>query len=467
VRRITESNMSNDNYDADRASGQGFATSALHHGQDFNNGQLARAPPIYATTSYGFKNTDHGAALFGLKEFGNIYTRIMNPTNGVFEARIANLEKSGAHMDGIMPSALAVSSGMAAQFQAIATLAQSGDNIVSASQLYGGTYSQFAHSLPALGIAVKFFDVKDPSAIDALVDDNTKAIYVETIANPAYIVPDFDAISAIAKKHKLPLVVDNTFGQGGYVCRPFKHGADIIVESATKWIGGHGTTIGGVIVDNNSFDWGVKKADGSVKFPLLAAPCEHYHGLVFNDVFGPNGPFKVNMAFILAARTVTLRDIGAAQNPFGSFLLLQGLETLPLRAKQHNINANAVAKFLESHKDVEWVSHPSLASHPSHEHAKKYFRKDCFGSVLSFGLKGDGELGKKFINSVKLASHLANVGDAKTLVIHPSSTTHEQLSQEEQLAAGVKPSMIRVSVGIEDIEDIISDFEQAIAAATA
>jgi len=362
---------------------------------------------------------------------------------------------------------LATSSGMAAQFHAIATIAQAGDNIVAASQLYGGTYSQFAHTLPNIGIAVKFFDVKNPEEIDALVDDNTKAIYVETIANPAYIVPDFERIAALAKKYQVPLIVDNTFGMGGYVCRPFKFGADIVVESATKWIGGHGTTIGGVIVDNNSFDWGVKKADGSVKFPLLAAPCEHYHGLVFNDVFGPNGPFKVNMAFILAARTVTLRDFGSAQNPFGSFLLLQGLETLPLRAKQHCANANALAKHLSEHKDVDWVSHPSLPSHPSHADAQKYFRSGCFGSVMSFGLKGDSQLGAKFINSVKLASHLANVGDAKTLVIHPSSTTHEQLSQEEQVAAGVKPSMIRVSVGIEDIEDIIADFDQAIKNAVA
>jgi len=314
---------------------------------------------------------------------------------------------------------------------------------------------------------VKFFDCTKPEEIEGLIDENTKAVYMETIANPSYNVPKFEEVSAICKKNALVFVVDNTFGMCGYTCRPIKFGADIVTSSCTKWIGGHGTTIGGIIVDANTFDWTAKKADGTAKFPMINGPCAAYHGMDFQAVFGPTGPFKCNMAFIFRCRVIALRDMGACQNPFGSFQLLMGLETLSLRAKAHCENANALAAWLEKHDDVEWVSHTSLASHGSHELAKKYFRPNCFGAVLSFGLKGGKEAGSKFIDNVKLCSHLANVGDAKTLVIHPSSTTHQQLGAEEQEAAGVKPSMIRVSVGFEDLEDIKADFTQAIAAAKA
>jgi O-acetylhomoserine/O-acetylserine sulfhydrylase len=459
---------SKDNYDADRPAGERFNTLQLHHGQTLDTDTRSRAVPIHATTSFGFKSSEHGAKLFGLQELGPIYTRIMNPTSHVLEYRIAKLEGSGCDLDGAHPSSLATSSGMAAQMQAILTIAQAGDNILASSNLYGGTYTQFAHTFPAMGIKVKFFDSTKPEEIEKLIDDNTKGVYVETIANPSFNVVDFDAVSAICKKNKLPFIVDNTFGMCGYTCRPIKFGADIVTASCTKWIGGHGNTIGGVITDANSFDWGVKKADGTAKFPLLAEPCAAYHGLNFWETFGPSGPFKCNMAYIFRARVVALRDMGGCPNPFGSFQLLVGLETLSLRGKQHSENANALAAWLEAHDAVEWVSHPSLKSHAGHENAKKYFRKGTFGAVLSFGLKGDGRaLGAKFIDNVKLASHLANVGDAKTLVIHPASTTHQQLSNDEQLEAGVKPSMIRVSVGIEDIEDITADFDQAIKAALA
>ena len=317
-----------------------------------------------------------------------------------------------------------------------------------------------------MGVKAKFFDVQKPESLDALIDANTKCVYVETIANPSYNVPDFEALAAKCKEHKVPLVVDNTFGMCGYTCRPLKWGADIVVESCTKWIGGHGNTIGGVIVDGNKFDWSVKNADGTSKFPKLNDPCPAYHGMNFNAVFGPTGPFKCNMAFIFHARVIALRDMGGCPNPFGSFQLMVGLETLALRGRAHCDNANRLAAWLEAHDEVAWCKHPSLASHDSHELAKKYFRKGCYGAVLSFGLKGDGKvLGAHFIDNVKLASHLANVGDAKTLVIHPSSTTHQQLTEAEQTAAGVSPAMIRVSVGIEDYKDIQADFEQAIQAA--
>lgn len=458
-----------DSYDADRPEGEkSFATLALHHGQGLDTDHRARAPPIYASTSFAFKSAEHGANLFALKELGPIYTRIMNPTNHTLEYRIAKLEGAKCELDGAHPSSLVTSSGQAAQLQAIFTLASSGDNIIAGNQLYGGTHAQFKHTFRDLGLNVKFFDATKPELIEGLIDEKTKCIYVETISNPSYDVPDFDAISAIAKKHKLPLVVDNTFGMCGYVCRPIKFGADIVTESCTKWIGGHGNTIGGVITDAASFDWGAKNSDGTSKFPKLNDDCPAYHGMNFNAVFGPTGPFKVNMPYIFHARVVALRDMGACQNPFGAFQLLMGLETLPLRGEKHCQNANKLAAWLEQHDAVEWVCHPSLKSHASHERAKKYFRKDCFGSVLSFGLKGEGkERGEKFINSVKLASHLANVGDAKTLVIHPASTTHQQLSAADQEAAGVKPSMIRVSVGIEAYDDIQADFEQAIKAALA
>jgi len=452
-------------YDADRPSGEGFDTLQLHHGQPLDTDHRARAPPIYASTSFAFKSAEHGANLFGLKELGPIYTRIGNPTTHMLEYRIAKLEGSGCDLDGAHPSALATASGQAAQWQALLTIAQAGDNFVASSNLYGGTYAQFAHTFKAIGINFKFFDVTNLKDVQPLIDENTKGIYVETIANPSYNVVDFEAISAIAKENSLPLIVDNTFGMCGYTCRPIKFGADIVVASCTKWIGGHGNTIGGIIVDANTFNWGVKLADGSPKFPLLAAPCEAYHGLNMWETFGPSGPFKCNMAFIFRARLCSLRDMGGCQNPFGSFQLMVGLETLSLRGRAHSNNANALAAWLEAHEEVDWVSHASLETHPGHKNALKYFRKDCFGAVLSFGLKGDGQRrGATFIDSVKLATHLANVGDAKTLVIHPASTTHEQLSAKEQKSAGVNPAMIRVSVGIEDIRDIIADFEQAIAA---
>lgn len=429
-----------------------FDTLQLHAGQSPAPGTNARAVPIYATTSYTFNDADHGANLFALKEFGNIYTRIMNPTNDVFEQRVAALEGGVA--------ALATSSGQAAQFLALTTLAEAGDNIVTTSYLYGGTYNQFKVQFPRIGIQVRFADGDNPESIESLIDERTKAIYLETIGNPKFNIPDFEVISAIAKKHGVPLVVDNTFGAGGYLFRPIEHGADIVLHSATKWIGGHGTAIGGVIVDAGTFPW------DNGRFPAFNSPSPGYHGLNFWEVFGTNGVLGVNVAFIIRARVEGLRDFGPAQSPFNSFLLLQGLETLSLRVQRHVENAQAVAEWLEAHPAVEWVSYPGLPSHPSHELAKKYLKRG-FGGVLSFGIKGGLDAGKTFINSVKLASHLANVGDAKTLVIHPASTTHQQLSAEEQAASGVSPSLIRLSVGIEFIEDIKADLDQALHASQA
>ncbi len=426
-------------------SDQKFETLQLHAGQEPAPGTNARAVPIYATTSFTFDSAEHGGNLFALKEFGNIYTRIMNPTTDVFEKRVAALEGGVA--------ALATASGQSAQFLAITNLAGAGDNIVSASQLYGGTYNQFKVALPRLGINVKFAD-GSPESIEALVDENTKAVYVETIGNPGYNVPDLELIAENAHKQGVPLIVDNTFGAAGYLCRPIEHGADIVVESATKWIGGHGTTIGGVIVDAGTFPW------NNGRFPQFTEPSPGYHGLNFWEVFGPDGVVGANVAFIIRARVEGLRDFGPAQNPFGSFLLLQGLETLSLRVQRHVDNALDLAHWLDSRDDVDWVSYPGLESHPSHELASKYLNNG-FGGVLSFGLKGGGEAGKTFINNVELASHLANVGDAKTLVIHPSSTTHQQLNEQEQLDSGVTPDMVRVSVGIEHIDDIKADFVQA------
>ncbi|MEM6336927.1 MAG: O-acetylhomoserine aminocarboxypropyltransferase/cysteine synthase [Bacteroidota bacterium] len=426
-----------------------FETLQVHAGQEPAPGTNARAVPIYATTSYTFNDANHGANLFALKEFGNIYTRIMNPTNDVFEKRIAALEGGVA--------ALATASGQAAEFLTITTLAGKGDNIVSTSYLYGGTYNLFKVSMPRFGIDVRFANGDDPDSIESLIDDKTKAIYVETIGNPRFNVPDFDLIASIAHKHGVPLVCDNTFGAGGYLFRPIDHGADIVVESATKWIGGHGTAIGGVIVDAGTFPW------DNGRFPSFTEPSPGYHGLNFWETFGPNGVLGVNVAFAIRARVEGLRDFGPAQSPFNSFLLLQGLETLSLRVQRHVDNALELAKWLEAHEQVEWVSYPGLEDHPYHANAKKYLRNG-YGAVLSFGVKGGGEAGQAFINNVKLASHLANVGDAKTLVIHPSSTTHQQLSAEEQQAAGVSADLIRVSVGIEHIDDIKADFQQALAA---
>jgi O-acetylhomoserine (thiol)-lyase len=428
-------------------SGYRFETLQVHAGQEPAPGTNARAVPIYQTTSYTFDDTEHGAKLFALQQFGNIYTRIMNPTTDVFEKRIAALEGGVA--------ALATSSGQAAQFLTISTIAAAGDNIVSTSYLYGGTYNQFKVTFPRIGIDVRFVDGDAPEAFANAIDGKTKALYVETIGNPRFNVPDFDALARVARDHGIPLIVDNTFGAAGYLSRPIEHGADIVVASATKWIGGHGTSIGGVIVDSGRFDW------GNGKFPVFTEPAPGYHGLRFWEVFGPKGPFG-NIAFIIRARVEGLRDFGPCLSPFNSFLFLQGLETLSLRVQRHNDNATALAEWLVRQPAVSWVSHPSRPDHPSHALAKKYLRHG-FGSVLAFGIKGGLEAGRRFIDNVRLASHLANVGDAKTLVIHPATTTHQQLSAEEQKASGVTPDLVRVSVGIEHIDDIKEDFEQAFA----
>ncbi len=434
---------------SDEKKGYRFETLQVHAGQEPAPGTNARAVPIYQTTSYTFDDADHGARLFALQQFGNIYTRIMNPTTDVFEKRIAALEGGAA--------ALATASGQAAQFLALSTILQNGDNIVSTSYLYGGTYNQFKVSFPRLGINTKFIEGDDPKDFAKAIDARTRALYVETIGNPRFNVPDFEALAKIAHEHGIPLVVDNTFGAAGYTSRPIDFGADIVVASATKWIGGHGTSIGGVIVDAGKFDW------GNGKFPVFTEPAPGYHGLNFWETFGPKGPFG-NIAFIIRARVEGLRDFGPALSPFNSFLFLQGLETLSLRVQRHNDNAVELVKWLEKHPAVSWVGHPSLPSHPSHALAKKYLRNG-FGSVLTFGIKGGRDAGRKFIDSVKLASHLANVGDAKTLVIHPNTTTHQQLSDAEQKASGVTPDLVRVSVGIEHIEDIKADFQQAFEAA--
>lgn len=422
-----------------------FETLQLHAGQEVDKTTNARAVPIYQTTSYLFNNSEHAANLFGLREFGNIYTRIMNPTTDVFEKRVAALE------GGI--AALATSSGQSAQFLAISNIMESGDNLVSTSYLYGGTYNQFKVQFRRLGINVKFVEGDNPKDFEKLIDGKTKAIYLETIGNPKFNIPDFDEIAKIAQKHEIPLIVDNTFGAAGYLFRPIEHGANIVVESATKWIGGHGTSIGGVIVDAGNFNW------GNGKFPQFTEPSEGYHGLKFWEVFGQGGHFG-NIAFIIRARVEGLRDYGSALSPFNAFLLLQGLETLSLRLERITLNALVLAKWLQEQKWVEKVDYPGLTSSPYHTLAKKYLKKG-FGGVLTFKIKGGRDAADKFVNSVKLISHLANVGDAKTLIIHPSSTTHEQLSLEEQKIAGVEPGQLRISVGIEHIEDIKEDLIQA------
>jgi len=428
---------------------QHFETLQLHAGQQPDPTTGARAVPIYQTSSYVFKNAEHGANLFALKEFGNIYTRLMNPTTDVFEQRIAALEGGVA--------ALAVGSGQAAQFLALNNILQPGDNLVSSSYLYGGTYNQFKVAFKRLGIEARFAQGDDADSIEALIDDRTRAIYVETIGNGSFSVPDFERVAAVAKKHDIPLVVDNTFGAGGYLFRPLEHGASIVVESATKWIGGHGTTIGGVIVDGGTYDF------GNGKYPQFTEPSEGYHGLVFNDVFGKNGPFG-NIAFIIRARVEGLRDFGPSQSPFNSFLLLQGVETLSLRVERTVENALKVAQWLEQHPQVASVNYPGLASSPQHKNAAKYLKRG-FGGVLSFALHGSKETATALIDNLKLISHLANVGDAKTLIIQPAATTHQQLSETEQYAAGITPTLLRLSVGIEHFEDIRADLEQAIAAA--
>ena len=425
-----------------------FETLQLHAGQEVDESSRSRAVPIYQTTSYTFKNSEHGANLFGLKEFGNVYTRIMNPTTDVFEKRVAALEGGAA--------ALGVSSGQSAQFIALSNIVEAGQNFISSPNLYGGTYNQFKVTFKRIGLEARFAKTINVEDFEALIDENTRAIYTETLSNPSFDVPNFEALAALAQKHNLPLVVDNTFGACGYLCRPIDHGANVVVESATKWIGGHGTSIGGVVVDAGNFNW----ANG--KFPQFTEPSEGYHGLKFWEVFGEGGPFG-NIAFIIRARVEGLRDYGPAQSPFNSFLLLQGLETLSLRVQRTVDNALEVAQWLEAHPKVEKVMYPGLSSHSNHAMAKKYL-KHGYGGVLSFTIKGDKALATKFVDSLELISHLANVGDAKTLIIQPSATTHQQLSEQEQLSAGVLPNLLRISVGIEHIDDIKADLEKAFAA---
>ena len=425
---------------------QKLSTLALHAGQVPDPTTGARAVPIYQTTSYVFKNTDHAANLFALKEFGNIYTRIMNPTTDVFEQRIAAIEGG--------TGALGVASGSAAITFALLAITRVGDEIVAGNNLYGGTYQLFHYTLPKLGRTAKFVNSRDPEAFRKAITPKTRAVYIETVGNPKLDVPDFEAIAKIAHEAGLPLVVDNTVGVG--LVRPFDHGADIIVASATKYIGGHGTSIGGVIVDSGKFKW------NNGKFPEFTEPDPSYHGLVYWDALS-NVPGMGNVAFILKVRVTLLRDIGAALSPFNSFLFLQGLETLPLRQKQHSINALEIARWLKTHPLVKWVTYSGLPDDPSHKVAAKYL-KQGFGGIVGFGVKGGLEAGKKFINSVKLLSHLANIGDAKTLVIHPASTTHSQLTPAELEETGATPDYIRLSVGLEDVEDIKADIDQALKA---
>lgn len=433
-----------------------FETLQLHAGQVSDPSTNARAVPIYQTSSYVFNDAEHGANLFGLKEFGNIYTRLMNPTTDVFEKRVAALEGGVA--------ALATASGQSAQFLAVTNCMKTGDNFVSTSFLYGGTYNQFKVQFPRLGINVKFAEGDDVESFAREIDSNTKAIYIESMGNPRFNIPDFRGLSELAKDKGIPLIVDNTLGGAGALIRPIEFGADVVVQSATKWIGGHGTSLGGVIVDAGTFNW------GNGKFPLMSEPSDAYHGLVHWDAFGFGSeicqmlgvPSDKNIAFALRARLECLRDWGPAISPFNSFLLLQGLETLSLRIERHTSNALALAEWLVNHPKVQSVNYPGLISDPYHERAKTYLTGRGMGCMLMFSLKGGFDDAVLFINSLKLASHLANVGDAKTLVIHPASTTHQQLSNDEQVSAGVTPTMVRVSVGIEHIDDILEDFEQAL-----
>ncbi len=421
-------------------------TLAIHAGQSPDPATNARAVPIYATTSYVFNGTEHAANLFGLKEFGNIYTRIMNPTTDVFEKRVAELEGGAA--------ALAVASGQAAETLAILNLVRAGDNLVSSQTLYGGTYNLLAYTLPKWGITTKFVDIHNLDAVRAAIDAGTRLLYVETIGNPRLDVPNFEALADIAHAAGIPLVVDNTFG-AATLARPIQHGADIVIHSATKWIGGHGTSIGGVVVDAGRFDWASPAARR--RFPEFSSPDPSYHGLVYTETFG-------NLAYIIKLRVQLLRDLGPALSPFNAFLFLQGLETLPLRIQRHSENALAVARWLQQDPRVEWVSYPGLETHPEHANAKKYLTGG-FGGVLTFGVKGGSAVARKVIDHVKLFSLLANVGDAKSLIIHPASTTHEQLTPEQQRATGVVPELIRLSVGLEDVRDLIADLDQALAAA--
>jgi O-acetylhomoserine (thiol)-lyase len=419
----------------------GFHTRALHAGQRPDSATGARAVPIYQTTSYVFEDTAHAASLFALQRFGNIYTRIMNPTTAVFEERMASLE------GGI--GALGLASGQAAQMLTVTSLLDNGDDLVSASTLYGGTYTQFDVSFRRLGFNTIFVDPDDPENFRKAITPKTKLVYIETIANPRMNVVDIAAVAKIAHEAKIPLVVDNTFASP-YLCRPIEHGADIVLHSATKFIGGHGTSIGGIIIDSGKFPWN----EGN--FPQLKEPSPGYHGLKFTETFG-------EMAFIIKCRVEGLRDLGPCVSPFNSFLFLQGIETIGLRMERHSANAQKLAEHLSKHESVTWVNHAGLPSSPYHALAKKYLPKGC-GAIFTFGIKGGLEAGKKFIESLQLFSHLANVGDAKSLVIHPASTTHQQLSESDQQAAGVTPDMIRLSVGLEDFDDLVWDLDQALAA---
>ncbi len=424
-----------------------FETLQLHAGQEIDPTTLSRAVPIYQTTSYVFKNSEHGANLFALKEFGNVYTRIMNPTTDVFEKRVAALE------GGTM--AVGVGSGHAAQVVALTSILESGNNFISSKNLYGGSLNQFKVTFKRLGLNVKWAEEDTAEEFEKLVDENTKAFYIETIGNPRLGVPDFDQIGKAASKNGVPLIVDNTFGAGGFLFKPFEHGANVVLHSATKWIGGHGNSIGGIIVDGGNFDW------GNGKFPQISEPSESYHGLNFWEIFGEGNPLGLpNVAFAIKARTEGLRDLGPAISPTNSFNFLTGLETLSLRMERICQNALSLGTWLENNDAVESVNYPGLKSSPYHEIASKYL-KNGFGGVLSFKIKGGKESAIKFVDSLQLVSHLANVGDAKTLIIQPSATTHYQSTAEEQLAAGVEPNALRVSVGIEHIDDIKNDFTQA------
>lgn len=425
-----------------------FETLQLHAGQTPDATTGSRAVPLYQTSSYVFKDAGHAERLFGLKEFGNIYTRIMNPTTDVFEKRVAALE------GGV--GAVAVASGQAAQFIALNNILQAGDNFVSTSYLYGGSYNQFKVAFKRLGVEVRFADGDSAGNFEKLIDEKTKAIYLETIGNPGFNIPDFEKIAALAKKYDLPLVVDNTFGAAGYLFRPLEHGAHVVVASATKWIGGHGTSIGGVIVDGGNYNW------GNGKFPQFTEPSEGYHGLRFWDVFGEGNPLGLpNIAFAIRARVEGLRDWGPAISPFNSFLLIQGLETLSLRVQRTVDNALEIAKRLEAHPKVAYVNYPGLDSSPYHPLAKKYLRNG-FGGVLSFKIGAGTAEADALVDNLKLVSHLANVGDAKSLIIHPAGTTHQQLSPEEQLSTGVIPGLLRLSVGIEHVDDIWADLNEAL-----
>lgn len=428
-----------------------FETLQQHAGQEPDPTTLSRALPIYQTTSFTFKNSKHGADLFALKEFGNIYTRIMNPTTDVFEKRMAALE------GGV--GGLATSAGQSAEFLVLASLLEAGDNFVTSPFLYGGTHSQFKVGWKRFGIEARFAKDNSVAAVESLIDKNTKAIYTETIGNPDFTVPDFDGLAELAKKYDIPFIVDNTFAGGGYLFRPIEHGANIVLHAATKWIGGHGNSIAGVIVDGGNYNW------GNGKFKQFSEPSPSYPGLTFSKIFGPDGPFG-NIQFIIYARTVPLRDFGPAISPFNSFLLVTGLETLSLRMERTCQNAQALAEWLEGHDRVQSVNYLGLKSSPGHANAAKYLKKG-FGGVLTFEIKDGKERAIKFVDNLKMTSHLANVGDTKTLIIQPSATTHEQLSPEEQLAAGVTPGQLRVSLGIEHIDDIKADFQQAFDAAFA